>query len=199
MVRTIQFISTVRKRCRVQATWQTALLLWLLCPASNAAAQSFFTDSGQVQFISRVPLHKFTGESDLLVGMINFADSTVDFYLDLTTLKTGIGKRDKDMRLSLDTRQFPFAEFIGKLTTPFEKDVEGPQAASVKGLFTVHGVSNPVEIDGTLQFEEGRIGLVAEWSINIEDYNITPTRLLIIKVDKIQQIKIEARLLPLEE
>lgn len=155
-------------------------------------AQSFFTDSGQAEFTSSVPLNRFTGESDHLVGRINLADSTVDFYLDLTTLETGIGKRDKDMRQTLETDEYPFAEFFGKLVSPFDPSHEAEQTAVVRGEFTVHGETRQVEIEGVLQLTPEGLRVASEWQLNLKDYDIEPPSLLIMKVDEVQQIRIEA-------
>lgn len=173
------------------------LLGWTLA-APAGRAQAFMTKSGHAEFTSSVPLHTFTGTSDHLVGKISLPDSTVDFYLDLTTLETGIGKRDKDMRTTLETDEHPFAEFFGTLVTPFDPERQGPQPATVRGEFTLHGVTREVEIDGTLQMTAEGLKVEAAWEINLNDYNIEPPSLLIVRVDEIQQVHIEALLEPVE-
>jgi len=160
------------------------------------AAQTFRTENGYAQFTSKVPLHSFTGESDDLVARIALADSTVDFYIDLTTFKTGIGKRDKDMRKTLETDDYPFAEFFGKLTTAFDPLIETDQTAIVRGDFSIHGVTRSVEISGTLRMAGDELLLSANWELDLEDYDIVPPRLLIIKVDAVQKIRIELVLRP---
>jgi len=131
--------------------------------------------------------------------MINLADSTIDFFLDLTTLQTGIGKRDKDLRITLNTDKFPFAEFFGKLVSPFQVDQVGPQRASVEGVFSIHGVTRPFLGEGSLEMLDGAIHLLAEWKLNLKDFNIVPPRLLIIKVHEIQVIRIDATLALVKE
>ena len=137
-------------------------------------------------------MHTFTGESDNLVGQIVLTDSTVDFYVDLTTFETGIGKRDKDMRKTLETNDYPFAEFFGKLSSPFDVSSDAEQPAVVVGDFSIHGVTRTVEISGTLQMVEQDLHLSAEWKLNLEDYDIVPPSLLIIKVDEVQEVRINA-------
>ena len=161
-----------------------------------ATAQVFTTESGHASVTSHVPLHTFTGESDRLVGRISLADSTVDFYLDLTTLDSGIGKRDKDMRRTLETDEYPFGEFFGKLVSPFDPELDGPQEATVAGAFTIHGVTRQVEIRGTLTLEPEGLRLEAAWELNLADYEIVPPSLLIMKVDEVQEMKINAVMRP---
>lgn len=127
-----------------------ALVVLLMGATGSAQAQSFKTESGHAAFTSSVPLHTFTGLSDHLVGRIDLGEATVDFFLDLTTLDTGIGKRDKDMRETLETDRFPFAEFFGTLEG-FDPASSAVQPVRVRGAFKLHGVSREVEIEGTLQ------------------------------------------------
>lgn len=170
-------------------------IFWLLVPVYTHA-QEFKTESGQAVFHSRVPLHSFTGSSNHLVGFISLADSTVDFYLDLNTLETGISKRDKDMRSTLETDKYPFAEFFGKLITDFDPDHKTRQEVTVRGEFTIHGVSREIEVEGTLQRTDEGLRVSAAWIINIEDYDIEPPGILFYRVNKDQKIEIDALLTP---
>jgi polyisoprenoid-binding protein YceI len=174
-----------------------SVFLWLaLAGAPVAQGQAFKAENGLAEFRSSVPLHSFTGTSKVLVGRISLADSTVDFFLDLATLDTGIGKRDKDMRKTLNVDEHPFAEFFGRLETPLDPGVEGPQEVVAAGSFSINGQSRALEVTGTLTAVEGGLRLEAAWPLNLDDYDIVPPRLLVIKVDPIQQLAIDITLAP---
>ena len=162
----------------------------------NIYAQVYETSSGHVEFDSSVPLHSFTGQSDHLTGQINLSDGTVDFYVDLTTIETGIAARDKDMRETLETDRYPFAEFFGSLESSFDSSAMEPQKVKVAGEFTVHGVSQNVEIDGTLKKTEDGLEVSAEWELNIRDYDIEPPGILFYRVSEVQTVRIETLLTP---
>lgn len=168
----------------------------LLGAPSFALAQTYMTESGHAEFSSDVPLHTFTGTSDHLVGQINLDEATVDFYLDLETLRTGIGKRDRDMRETLETKEHPFAEFFGKLISSFDPGNSAAQPVRVQGEFTVHGVTRNVEIEGTLQPVSEGLKVEAAWQLNLNDYDIEPPSLLIMRVREIVDVRIEAMLPP---
>ncbi|GAB5409518.1 MAG: hypothetical protein BalsKO_18830 [Balneolaceae bacterium] len=125
-------------------------LIFLIGFTTSAFSQSFYTETGTAVFHSKVPLHTFSGSSENLVGLINLDDSTIDFYLDLETLDTGNGKRDKDMLLTLDVKQYPFGEFFGKMTSDFDVDLQEEQDVTVEGVFKIHGKEQNVVISGTL-------------------------------------------------
>lgn len=167
-------------------------LLLLSIATSTANSQSYFTDSGTAIFHSKVPLHTFSGTSENLTGLINLEDKTVDFYLDLATLDTGNGKRDKDMRLTLDVENHPFGEFFGKLVSEFDPTNTSPQTAIVEGVFKIHGNQKDVRIEGELIPNGNQITLKADWILRLEDYEIVPPSLLFVKVDQEQEIELNA-------
>ena len=178
---------------------QLLLIVGFLAITNITTAQSYYAENGDVVFLSKVPLHTFEGTSSNLVGLINLDESIIDFYLDLETLDTGNGKRDKDMKLTLETDEYPFAEFYGTLSSPFDVNNSEPQPAIAKGDFKIHGETQEVEIEGTLQITEEGLLLKAGWILKLDDYKIVPPRLLIIKVDENQEINIEILLTPYEE
>jgi polyisoprenoid-binding protein YceI len=182
-------VRTIESACFVVALLSAA---WAL----PAGGQAFRTEQGQAEFTSSVPLHTFTGRSEHLNGRIYLAEQSVDFFLDLETLRTGIGKRDRDMRATLETDQYPFAEFVGRLTTPFNPDRAGEQAVRVVGTFTLHGVSRQIVVDGSLERVAGGIRVRAAWDVHLEEYDVVPPRLLVVRVDPVQKLRIDAVLAP---
>lgn len=181
----------MKQRC-IMALWAVVLGMAPIV----AQAQSYMTEEGHAEFTSEVPLHTFTGTSEKLTGLINLEDGSIDFYIDLTTFDTGIGKRDKDMRKTLETDKFPFAEFLGTLVTEFDADSDAEQPVTARGNFKIHDVTREIEVTGTLQKVPEGLKLNAAWEINLEDYDIVPPRLLIVKVDPVQDVRIEAVLPP---
>ncbi len=157
-------------------------------------AQSYYAENGKANFTSSVPLYEFTGTSKQLTGLINFNDNSVDFYLDLETLDSGIKKRDKDMRLTLETKKFPFAEFYGSLLDSVDLTNLNPQKVRTRGNFSIHGVTREIEVEGEITVEQNALHLKANWEIRLEDFNIVPPSLLIVKVDQIQKVSIDIRL-----
>ncbi len=170
----------------------------VLFTAGLSFGQSFKTEEGKATFYSKVPLHNFEGNSESLVGLINLDEKTIDFYIDLETLDTGNGKRDKDMKLTLETKKYPFAEFFGKLVTDFDPESSSVQDVIVKGTFKIHGEEKEIEVEGTLQMKDTGLHVTAGWILSLLDYKIEPPKILFIKVDENQEIKIDALLKPVD-
>lgn len=168
-----------------------SLLVWVSITVSGYS-QSYYTETGTAVFYSKVPLHSFSGTSNSLIGLINLTDNTVDFYVDLETLDTGNGKRDKDMKLTLDTENYPYGEFFGKLTSDFDVENPAEQEVTVEGVFKIHGKEKQITVSGTLKPDGETLQLNASWILRLEDYDIVPPQILFVKVDQEQEIVINA-------
>lgn len=181
--------------------WCILFIVFLLISGlpGGACAQVYQAKTGHAEFKSSVPLHSFVGTSDHLVGKINLADGTVDFYLDLTTLDTGNNKRDKDMRETLETDEYPFAEFFGKLVSGFDSTSSKPQQVTVQGEFKIHNVTQKVTIGGTLQKTDQGLKVEAAWTLNLTDYDIKPPGILFYRVDEEIDVQVDALLKPLNK
>src|SRR6056297_4211127 len=125
---------------------RAAILIIFLLISSSVNAQSFMTEEGDVEFTSSVPLHTFTGTSSQLKGLIDLDKNLVDFYIDLQTLDTGNGRRDRDMYSTLNVEEHPFAEFTGELISDFDPDSDTSQDVTVEGDFTVNGVDRKITV-----------------------------------------------------
>lgn len=164
----------------------------------DALSQKYYTEDGDVVFISESTMESFNGSSSNLVGLINLQDSVVDFYVDLNTLDTGIKLRNEHMRENfLHTEEHRFASFYGTLSTPLDPALKDTQQVKTTGTFTVNGNENNIEVTGKAIFDEnGVLHLTAGWELNLNDYNIEVPKLLFLKVSEEQIIEINAILKP---
>jgi polyisoprenoid-binding protein YceI len=173
------------------------LILALVSAVHHPAyGQTFLALDGRTVFESKATTETFQGVSPNLVGLVNLADSTVDFYLDLNTLKTGISLRDRQMRDQyLKTKTFPFAEFKGRLRAPVDRTLRRSQPVVAQGLFTVHGVPRPIDVTGTITpLDADRLRLEAEWTLNLNDHGITVPSFLMLRLSETIRISIDITL-----
>lgn len=151
----------------------------------------YYTESGSAEFHSSVPLDEFTGTSEYLTGMIDLEKNELDFFLDLETLVTGNERRDNDMYRTLNTEEYPFAEFFGTLSG-FDESDSATQSVEATGEFTVHGVTQEITVEGTLQKLGDSLILQAEWVLDITDFDIEPPGILFYRVADEMDMEIEA-------
>lgn len=175
------------------------LLIWMLVCAMSipVSAQKFHTDKGYAEFESKASIESFKGISRNLTGQLSLADSTLDFYLDLNSLETGITLRDRQMRENfLETDTYPFAEFIGKFYNEVDMTVYEPQQVFVMGNFTIHGVTKVLELVATLTpTKEGGLNASAKWNLKLSDYDIQVPSLLFYRLNEVLNLSVQLELI----
>ena len=169
-----------------------AVFLFLL--SWQGVSQEFVTENGSVEFLSKAPLNEFTGKSSNLNGLVDLDKNLLDFYVDLNTLNTGIGLRDRHMRENyLETKKYPYAEFTGKISTipPLERGQSKPVTA--KGKFTIHGVEKEIEVPGKLTaLSDTELQLDASFRVLLGDYKIDIPKVVFYELAEEQEVSIKA-------
>ena len=184
----------IHKTYRI-VTGTAMIVLFLLFFSISTKAQVYMTKHGHVQFVSHSTLENFTGKSDYLVGRMNLADSTVQFYVDLTTVSTGVRLRDEHMQEEyLQTDKYPFAQFSGKIVSSYDPANTDTQQVTVKGTFKVHNVSHVITVKGQLKIGQDKLYVHAAWPVKLGAYNISIPQVLFMKVSPIQAVSISTEM-----
>ena len=172
------------------------LFFLVLTVSGKTVAQSFKTENGNVEFLSKASLNEFTGKSSDLNGLIDLDKNLLDFFVDLNTIKTGIGLRDRHMRENyLETKKFPYAEFTGQINSPKELTKGQSIKVTATGKFKVHGIEREIEVPGTITLiNENSIQLNATFKILLSDYQISIPTIVFYELAEEQIIIINAHL-----
>lgn len=150
-----------------------------------------------VKFISSTPVLDFEGVTNNIDGYIYWEGDGLPgdknelyFEVDLNTLSTGIGKRDRDMREDvLETDKWPKAFFKGKIYSVDKPDSTETYLVKAKGKMFIHGKEKEMDIPATIKIENGTVNVQSHFSVFLKDYDIkAPSLLAFIKVA--QEIKI---------
>ena len=150
------------------------------------------TDENLVKFTSSTSLLDFDGITSNIDGYIFWEgeeifgeNNEIYFEVDLNTVETGIGKRDRDMREDvLETDKWPKTSYRGTIIT-FTKDDNDPGEYKVEasGKMFIHGVENEQDVSAKIVIKDDLMNVTCDFSVFLKDYNIeAPTLLAFIKV-----------------
>ena len=104
------------------------------------------------------------------------------FEVDLRTLDTGIGLRNRDMRENyLETDKYPTTHFKGNIIYT-DQVSDSEYKVTVEGNIFIHGVTKPLKINGNLFPVEGGYRVKAYFDILLSDFNIEIPKLMFMKV-----------------
>lgn len=145
-----------------------------------------------VQFTSTTTLLDFDGITNMIDGyMYSEGKTTIGkntilyFEVNLNSVETGIGKRDRDMREEvLETHRWPTTYFQGTISKIEKMDVAFiTYNIVVQGKIFIHGVEREMEIPGKIIIKDDIINVQSDFSVFLKDFNIeAPSLLAFIKV-----------------
>lgn len=141
-----------------------------------------------VKFISEATFESFEGVTNNIDGYLFYkgddflSGSDVYFEVDLRTLDTGIGLRDRQMREDyLQTDKYPMTNYNGKIVYA-EKVSDKEFKVTLDGTIFIHGISKPLKINGNLFPSDGGYRIKAYFQVLLSDYNIEIPKLMFMKL-----------------
>jgi len=149
-----------------------------------------------VKFISDAPVEDFEGITSSIDGyMFNEEDAVegtqIYFEVDLNTLDTDIGLRNRHMRENyLHTDKYPLATYDGVITEAKKID-EKHYEVKTKGKFKVHGVEVEKDIEADL-YVYGKIYHVkTKFVVPLSDHNIEIPSIMTVKIDENMDLRLD--------
>lgn len=184
-----------------------ALPVALALLAATAQAGEWHVDAehadNRVQFTSEVVALSFDGVTRHIDGYVYwegdslFAQKSQFFFeVDMASFDTGIGKRDRDMREVLGTRQWPKARFEGTIAAlAGDSSATHSYTALAKGTFSLHGVERPVEVPVAIAVADTHSQIAANFAIGLQDYGIeAPSLAAFVKVSEVVDVSVRFRM-----
>jgi polyisoprenoid-binding protein YceI len=167
-----------------------------LTSSASAQARTFKVDSAggsSIQFVSDAPLEKFTGKSTKLSGEITVDPDKVekgkgDVRADAASIKTNVALRDEHLAGEnwLDAKKYPEAKFvITKISGATKLKPNDLTEVSLKGKFTLHGVTKDVATTAKVRYTPGAkpsLRVVSSFTVHLEDYKVSIPKIVSLKV-----------------
>ncbi|MBN1561091.1 YceI family protein [candidate division KSB1 bacterium] len=165
--------------------------LFMLVFSMIGLAAEFHVDKEQsnlVKFTSAAPLEEIVGTTEKIDGYVMWqgddltAESDFYFEVDLASIDTGIGLRNRHMRDNyLETDKYPFASYAGRIV---EAVVQQDGSIDIKssGTFKLHGVERKMQIDGKITQSGDGFKATSRFSIKLADHKIERPQLMLLKV-----------------
>lgn len=189
--------------------------IWLIFPAtlalpSAACGQEFLValeKENRVRFVSDAPLEDFAGITGRIDGFLYLAgeglggstdlsESEFYFEVDLASLDTGIGLRNRHMRDNyLETDRFPMASFEGQVSQ-LQSDESGGYRASAHGMLSIHGVERERDVDCLATRVGIDLRIRCAFTVALSDHDIPIPKLMFMKIDEVMELDLDFFLSP---
>jgi hypothetical protein len=166
--------------------------------SAKSTAPIFSCNDGVASFISYAPLEIIKAKSNQLRGAIDVGARTCLFVIRVNTFQgfnSGLQQEHFNENY-METEKFQEATFRGKLIEEVDLTKEGKYDVRAKGMLQLHGVQQERIINGTIEVKNGTIHLHSQFSILLEDHNITVPRIVYQKISPEMEVTIDATLRP---
>jgi polyisoprenoid-binding protein YceI len=162
-------------------------------PAGGQELQVDLGANNVVRFISRASIEEFEGVTDRIDGFVLLDGPTLtgetggddtELYLevDLASLDTGIGLRNRHMRDNyLEVAEYPYASYSGVIVRS-DPIAEGGHRVTSRGSFTVHGVSRDMEIPCDVTSAGDIYRVACTFQVLLSDHDIDIPRIMFLKL-----------------
>ena len=162
-----------------------------------------------VRFTSSTAIDEFEGTTERVDGLVLLnteeltdrtggAESEIYFEVDLASLDTGIGMRDRQMRDSyLEVEQYPYAAFGGTI----EQVVSLPGAmfrVTTRGILGIHGVKQERALTCDLATVNEGYHVNCSFPVFLSDHDIEIPKLMFLKLNNEIRMELDFILEPAE-
>ena len=155
---------------------------------TNLYSQRFITKEAEISFFSETPLEDISAKNnkvsavyDSKTGQLVFQLNISDFIFPKPLMQEHFNEN------YLESDKFPKASFSGIID-------EINKFSIAIGTLKIHGVSNPVEIKGSLVKVNDNVIIDANFTILLKDYNIKIPRIVMYKIAEEIDVSITAKL-----
>ena len=140
------------------------------------AESKLVSKTGHINFFSHTAVEDISADNYKIVSTLDVASGEVVFSVPMQSFEFEKAKMQQhyNSSKSLDTKKFPKAKFIGKISNlsdiDFSKD--GNYKANVSGELTIHGVTKPVTEKGTITVSGNKVVVDTKMKITLADYEV---------------------------
>jgi len=176
-----------------------AIFTLMLFAATMANAQKYMTKNGTIKFSSDTPMEKIEAINRQVNSALDFTTGNFVFKVLIRGFEFEKALMQEHFNENyMESEKFPTSDFKGKVTNLKEVNIgkEGIYKVTVEGDLTMHGVTNKVKVEGTLEVSGGKILGKATFNLRLKDYNIAVPKAVVKNIAESIQIDVSV---PLEK
>lgn len=157
-------------------------------------AQKYISKTGHIWFYSHTAIEEIEAHNNQSVSILDAATGDIQFSLLIRSFEFKIALMQEHFNVNyMESEVYPKAGFKGKITNldkiNFKKD--GTYEATVSGDLTIHGVTKPITVAGTIIVKNNLPTVQAKFKILTEDYKIVIPDLVKEKIAKEIEITVD--------
>lgn len=158
----------------------------LLCLFQVGYAQGqtlYGTSTGEVSFYSDTPLETIEASNKKTGSIINATSREIAVQMKITDFNFPNKLMQEHFNENyLESEKYPTAVFKGKIKEQVDLSSAGTYPVTAEGNMTIHGVTKPVSVKGTVVSSGADLRLDFKFQVKPEDYQIEVPSLVVTKI-----------------
>jgi hypothetical protein len=149
--------------------------------------------NGKVTFTSKAPQETITARSNRLTGLLNPADQTFAFIVDINTFD-GFNSPMQKVHFNenyMETTKYPKSRFYGRIIENIDFDKVQQEVIRAKGYLEIHGIRKTRIIQVNLIRKNGVLFYSSKFNLSLWDYEITIPRIVHQKLSDLIEVHVE--------
>jgi hypothetical protein len=156
---------------------------FLLFSGYSQGQTLFSTASGEVSFFSETPLENIEAVNKKTGCIINATSGELAVQMRITDFDFPNKLMQEHFNENyLESEKYPTAVFKGKIKEQVDLKVAGTYPVTAEGSMTIHGVTKPVTIKGTVLSTGNELKLDFKFQVKTEDYKVEVPSLVVTKI-----------------
>ncbi|HTJ50997.1 MAG TPA: YceI family protein [Cyclobacteriaceae bacterium] len=144
----------------------------LLILSVSAGAQKFRSEKGSITFFSDGAIEDIVATNTAAGSLLNSSTGELVFIVPILEFRFSKSlMREHFNEKYMETERYPKSTFMGKLVG-YDVTKAGEQNVKAVGKLTMHGVTQNIEVPGTIEFAEGKAIVKSKFVVKLVDYKI---------------------------
>jgi YceI-like domain. len=173
------------------------VLFSVMIAFQTAFSQKYLTKTGIVSFRSKTPIETIEATNKAVAMMLDVSDNKLDIVVLIKSFVFEKQLMQEHFNENyMESDKFPKATFKGNIMNPstINWNKDGEYKVAVEGKLTIHGVTKDIVEKGTVHIRDSRVTLSSEFSVLLNDYNISTPAVVRDKIAKEVHIKLNGTL-----
>jgi len=151
------------------------LLLTIIIPAQ---AQKYAIEKSLITFFSDAPVEDIQANNQKTTSLFNSSSGDIAFSVPIAEFQFQKSLMQQHFNEKyMDTERYPKSTFTGKVNG-YDASASGEQRVTAIGKLTIHGVTQDVELPGTIEKQGDKFVMKSSFTVKLEDYKIKIPQLL---------------------
>lgn len=184
---------------KIKIVWLIVLCFITASTLLNGQGQ-YLANEGHIKFFSHSALEDITADNNKVASVIDAASGEVAIIVVMTNFQFEKNLMQEHFNENyVESEKYPKATFNGKIANNSEVNYssKGTYPVRIEGNMKIHGVSKPINVEGSIEVTDGGIISKAKFMLNPEEYKIKIPKVVRKNIAENLEISIEIKHQPM--